>query len=210
MVHTEVPQGWSPLSTSKSTSSISLIPFVGNPHHSKLVDRVRYLKIYLCLEDNRSSFSQMSLKSENMDACPQTVVLFCLQNICIWEKKIDVKQLKMNNFTFDARYLKMNKFIKYFLQFIISTSSATFEVPLYNLKQIKFDLISMKWTSRDWSAIFLATSFNWKILRSSMNLSIFILENMQYYKFYGSRSYLRVTMNLKQNLFWSLGSQILQ
>ena len=47
----------------------------------------------------------------------------------------------MNNFIFDARYLKMNKFIKYFLQFIISTSSATFEVPLYNLKQIKFDLI---------------------------------------------------------------------
>ena len=198
MVHTKVPQGWSPLSTSKSASRISLIPFVGNRHHSKLVDRVRYLKIYLCLEDNRSSFSQMSLKSENMDACPQTVVLFCLQNICIWEKKIDVKQLKMN------------KFIKYFLQFIISTSSATFEVPLYNLKQIKFDLIWMKWTSRDWSAIFLATSFSWKILRNSMNLSIFILENMQYYKFYGSRSYLRVTMNLKQNLLGSLGSQILQ
>ena len=57
------------------------------------------------------------------------------------KKKIDVKQLKMNNFIFDARYLKMNKFIKYFLQFIISTSSATFEVPLYNLKQIMFDLI---------------------------------------------------------------------
>ena len=57
------------------------------------------------------------------------------------KKKIEFKQLKMNNFIFDARYLKMNKFIKYFLQFIISTSSATFEVPLYNLKQIKFDLI---------------------------------------------------------------------
>ena len=76
-----------------------------------------------------------------MDARPQTAVLFCLRNICIWGKKIDikqlkmnkfiftVKQLKMNNFIFDARYLKMNKFIKSFLQFIISTSSATFEVP---------------------------------------------------------------------------------
>ena len=136
MVYTEVPQGWIPSSTSKSMSRISMIPFAGNPHHSKLLH-----KIYLWLQDNRSSFPRVSLKSENMDARPQTAVLFCLRNICIWEKKIDikqlkmnkfiftVKQLKMNNFIFDARHLKMNKFIKSFLQFIISTSSATFEVP---------------------------------------------------------------------------------
>ena len=141
MVYTEVPQGWISSSTSKSMSRISLIPFVGNPHYSKLLHRVRYFNIYLWLQDNRSSFPRVSLKSENMDARTQTAVLFCLWNICIWEKKIDVKQLKMNKFIFtvkqlkinslifDARYFKMNKFIKSFFQFIISTSSATFEVP---------------------------------------------------------------------------------
>ena len=129
MVYTEVPQGWISSSTSKSMSRISLIPFVGNPHHSKLLHRVRYFNIYLWLQDNRSSFPRVSLKSENMDARTQTAVLFCLWNICIWEKKIDVKQLKINSLIFDARYFKMNKFIKSFFQFIISTSSATFEVP---------------------------------------------------------------------------------
>ena len=57
------------------------------------------------------------------------------------EQKSDVKQLKLNKFTFDVKHLKMNKyifdvtqlkmnkFIKSILQLIISTSNATLEVP---------------------------------------------------------------------------------
>ena len=51
-----VPSKWS---TSKCTNRVTLIPFVGNPHYSKLVHRVWYLKNLLCLEDNRLSFSQV-------------------------------------------------------------------------------------------------------------------------------------------------------
>ena len=48
----QVPQGWGTPSTSKSANHVSLLPFVGNPHYSIFVHRVRYLKkIYLCLED---------------------------------------------------------------------------------------------------------------------------------------------------------------
>ena len=35
----------------------------------------------------------------------------------------------MNNFMFNDKQLKMNEFIKYILQLIISTSNATLEVP---------------------------------------------------------------------------------
>ena len=40
-----------------------------------------------------------------------------------------IKQLKMNKFIFDVKHLKINKSIKSFLQLIIVTSNATFEVP---------------------------------------------------------------------------------
>ena len=43
-VYTKVPRNWGTSSTSKSTNCVSLIPFVGNPHFSTLVHRVRYLK----------------------------------------------------------------------------------------------------------------------------------------------------------------------
>ena len=39
-------------------------------------------------------------------------------------------KLKMNNFTFNIKQLKMNKFIKYVWQLIISTSNGILEVPL--------------------------------------------------------------------------------
>ena len=42
----------------------------------------------------------------------------------------DDKQLKVNKFIFDVKQLKMNRFIKSVLDLIISTSSATLEVPL--------------------------------------------------------------------------------
>ena len=60
-------------------------------------------RIYLGFEDNRSSFFWENLKSKNTDAHPQTVVLFCLRNMFLRKQKLDVKQLKMNKFIFDAR-----------------------------------------------------------------------------------------------------------
>ena len=40
----QVPQSWGTPSISKSTNSVSSITFVGNPHFSILLHRVRYLK----------------------------------------------------------------------------------------------------------------------------------------------------------------------
>ena len=77
-------------------------------------------KIYLSLEDNRSSFSRVSLKSEIKDSLPQTPVLFCLGKIWL----LGNKNLKSSK-------LKMNKFIKYIWQFIISTSHVTLEYTRY-------------------------------------------------------------------------------
>ena len=99
-----VQQGWGTPSASKSTNRVSLISFVGNPHYSILLHRVRYLKIYLCLEYNWSSFSPVSLKSENMDARPQTAVLFCLRNICFSENK----NLTLNSRRWTNLYLTLN------------------------------------------------------------------------------------------------------
>ena len=48
------------LEPSKNSSRGSLIPFVENLPFSMFVHRVLNLKIYLCLEDNRSSFSRLS------------------------------------------------------------------------------------------------------------------------------------------------------
>ena len=44
-------------------------------------------KIYRCLEDNRSSFSRVSLKSETKDARTYATVLFCLLKIYVSENK---------------------------------------------------------------------------------------------------------------------------
>ena len=70
-------------------------------------------KIYLWLEDNRSSFSHVSLKSETF----------------FRKQKFDVKQLKINKFIFNVKQLKMRKFIKSIWPLINSASNATLEVP---------------------------------------------------------------------------------
>ena len=49
--------------------------------------------------------------------------------------KIYIKQLKLNKFIFDVKQLKMNRFIKSILDFIISTSNATLEVPSLHPRQ---------------------------------------------------------------------------
>ena len=61
-------------------------------------------KICLCLEDNRLSFSRMSLKSENTGTRPQTAVLFGLQNICFSENK----NLTSNSWRWTNLYLTFN------------------------------------------------------------------------------------------------------
>ena len=67
-------------------------------------------KIYLCLKDNTSPFSQVSLKSETKDMHPSTTVLSCL---FFRKQRFDViRQLKMSNFICGVKQLKMNKFIK--------------------------------------------------------------------------------------------------
>ena len=73
-------------------------------------------KIYLCLEDNGSSFSQVSLKSKTKDAHPQTAVLFCLPKIWFLENKnLTSNKLKMRKLMFNVKQLKMNTFIKYII-----------------------------------------------------------------------------------------------
>ena len=67
----QVPQNWGTPSTSKSTNGVSSIPFVQNMDFSILLHRVRCLKnLFMITEDNRSSFSQVSLKSETEDMHP--------------------------------------------------------------------------------------------------------------------------------------------
>ena len=56
--------------TSKSTNPVSLVSIVGNLHFSIILHRVRYLKMYLCLKDNRSSIYRVSLTSKTKDAPP--------------------------------------------------------------------------------------------------------------------------------------------
>ena len=86
-------------------------------------------KIYLCLEDNRSSFSWVSLKSENTDVCPQTGAVFCLWNICFSKNKnLTSNSWRWTNLHLTLKQLKMNKFIKSISKWIISTSNATLEV----------------------------------------------------------------------------------
>ena len=50
--------------------------------------------IYLCLEDNRSSFSQVSLKSENRDARPQTTgEIYVFWKTKIWRQAVEDGQI---------------------------------------------------------------------------------------------------------------------
>ena len=89
--------------TLKCTIRVSQIPSVGN--FNILMYRVWYLKIYLCLVDNRSSFSRVSLKYEFLPLAKS--------NKNFGKQKFDViKQLKMSKFICDVKQLKINKFIK--------------------------------------------------------------------------------------------------
>ena len=75
-------------------------------------------KIYLCLEDNMSSFSRVSLKIRNYGRASLNSRSLLLAKYMFFGKQ-----------KFDDKQLKMNKFIESISQFIISTSNATLEVP---------------------------------------------------------------------------------
>ena len=85
-------------------------------------------KIYLCIEDNRASFSWVSLKSEFKDALVHKQS-FSVKDMILRNKNLTSNNLKMNNFMFNFKQLKMNKFIKYIWLLIISTLNATLQVP---------------------------------------------------------------------------------
>ena len=71
----------------------------------------------------------MSLKSETKDAHPQKrrSRLFGKHKIS-GKQKFDVKQVEDEHFMFNVKQLKINKFIKYIWQLIISSSNATLEI----------------------------------------------------------------------------------
>ena len=97
-------------------------------------------KNYLCLEDSRQSFSQMSLISETKKLRTHThnhLFSSAFERYDFRKKEIDEKRLKINKFYLtlkmrklisDAKQLRANNFIKSFWQLIISTSNATLEV----------------------------------------------------------------------------------
>ena len=63
-------QSWGTPSTAKSANPVSLIPFVAISHITILLQGCGTSKIYLCLEDNKSSFSWVSSKCETKDERP--------------------------------------------------------------------------------------------------------------------------------------------
>ena len=67
MVSTEVPQSQGTPSTSKSMNHVSLIPFIGNPHFSILLHRVRYLMKQTSAEFSLKSLNIRDLFSTQLD-----------------------------------------------------------------------------------------------------------------------------------------------
>ena len=102
-------------------------------HFSILLHLVRYVKSLLLLENNRSSYSWVSSKSERKDARSLLLfyffVLFYLQKMYFSGKKFDVRQLKINKIVFNVNQLKIKKFIKSIGKLNTTTSNAILEVP---------------------------------------------------------------------------------
>ena len=130
-----MPQSWGTPNISKSINCVGLIPFSGIRILVYSSVGCATSKIYLWLEDNRSSFSRVNLKSKTKDArvhnsINSCSVLFCLRKTWFSENKnLTSNNLKMNHFMFNVKQLKMNESIKYIWQLIISISNATLEVP---------------------------------------------------------------------------------
>ena len=55
--------------------------------------------------------------------------LLFVKDMIFGKQKFDIKLLEDEQFMFNVKQLKMNKFIKYIWQLIISTSNATLEIP---------------------------------------------------------------------------------
>ena len=96
-------------------------------------------------------------------------------------KNLTSNNLKTNNFMLNVKQLKMNEFIKYIWQLIISTSNATLEIPslrswvlflLFLLFSKDWDLRSALWR---YSLCFFFLLFSWS--------SMFIFEGLWLIKF---------------------------
>ena len=141
----QVPQSWGPLGPQKIRAVLVLYLLSGICILVCSCTGCGNSKIYLCLEDNRSSFSRLSWKPETKDASINIRSLLLAKNMFLGKQKFevkqlklnkfifDVKQLKINKFMFDVRQLKMNRFIKSISDLIISTSNATLESPSLRL-----------------------------------------------------------------------------
>ena len=141
MIWTEVLQSRGTPSTSRSIKCVILIPFGGNLHFFVCsCTGCGTSKIYLCLEDNRSSFSQVSLRSDTKDPFPYIAVHSCLPKMWFLENKNLMSNSWRHKFIFDIKQLKkMNKFMKSICRLILGTLNATLEVPSLHpwLAQVK-------------------------------------------------------------------------
>ena len=91
-------------------------------------------KIYLCLKGNRSSFSWVGLIFRNWGhTSMNSHSLLVAKDLIFGKQNLTPNKLKMNKFMFNVKHLKLNKFIKYIWQLIISNSNATLEVNLLHL-----------------------------------------------------------------------------
>ena len=122
-----MPQSWGPLGPQKIRAVLVLYLLSGICILVCSCTGCGTSKIYLCLEDNRSSFSRLSWKPERASINIRSLLL--AKNMFFGKQKFDVKQLKLNKFIFDVKQLKMNTFVKYIWDLIISTSNAILEVP---------------------------------------------------------------------------------
>ena len=77
----------------------------------------------------------------------------------------------MNKFMFNVKQVKMNKFIKYIWQLIISTSNATLEVPLLRPCFLRFYHIKYSFSNMSWFSEWVSHSENQLIF-----LHLFALE----------------------------------
>ena len=138
---------------------------------------VWYFKTFLYLEQVIVLPSAFMTKTKDASVTP---TLFCLREIYYFEEqKLDVKQLKLN------------KFINYVYQLIISTSNATFQVPLLRLWAYDVHLVPkiiiinkikvLKTLNVD--KMFWSTFIKYQLLPTLKEFPLMKLQNFGYIKF---------------------------
>ena len=119
-----------------STNRVNLIPFVRNPHFSKLMHRVWYCVSKITGHHFPGWVWKLELRTRGSI---KSHSLLLAKDMFFRKQKFDVKQFKMNKFIFDVKQLKINKFINSTWQLIISTSNPTLEVSSLRPCMLKCD-----------------------------------------------------------------------